>query len=65
MLRSYILPEGTRKMFLNICHSNTLEPAEAQFIKDSKGRTGEKWNIPYSLTTPREDLDKGITFVYG
>ena len=64
MLRSYVLPEGTRKMFVNICQSDTVEPAKSEPVKDSNGRTGEKWNIPYSLTTPREDLDKGNTYMY-
>ena len=64
VLRSYILPEGTKKMFMNICQSDTVEPAKSEPVKDSNGRTGEKWNIPYSLTTPREDLDKGITYIY-
>ena len=59
MLKTFILPEGKEKLFVNMCTSETLDKAEAKMATDSSGKRGESWSIPYSLTPPREDQDKG------
>lgn len=59
VLKSYILPEGEQKLFVNMCMTDTLDPASVNPVKGSDGKMGENWNVPYSLTPPRDDHDKG------
>ena len=59
MMKAFLKPECTRKLFINICFSDVLEPATSRpSAKTSKKGRGEHWNIPYSLSPPRDDLDK-------
>ncbi len=63
VFKSYILPEGKQKLFVNMCMTDTLNPAAATNpVKSSDGKRGENWNIPYSLTPPRDDHDKGSVY---
>lgn len=50
--------KGTRnKIFINICSEPQIEaPASVSTYQD--GLTGLKWSIPYSLSKPRDDLDR-------
>lgn len=55
VLKSFILPEGEKKAFINICHSDVVDKATSARIK---GDTRERWSIPLTMSPPREDLDK-------
>ena len=64
VFKSYILPEGEKKLFVNMCMSDIIDPSSVVGrIKTSDGKIGEDWNIPYSLTPPRDDHDKGAVSV--
>ncbi len=63
VLKLYILPEGEQKLFVNMCMSDAVDPSVAERIRGSNGKIGESWNIPYSLTPPRDDHDKGAVSV--
>lgn len=43
------------KIFINICCSPEIEKANS---RDAIKKGGQNWSIPYSLSKPREDLDK-------
>lgn len=48
---------GDRKCFLNISESEVVEkPSSRPSCED--GNRGLKWSIPYTLTPPRDDLDR-------
>ena len=55
VLKTFILPEGKTKVFINICHSDSVDKASSSRVK---GDTREKWSVPLSLAPPRDDLDK-------
>lgn len=58
-MKSFLLPESTSKIFINVCHSDTIGPAISTPAKNkNKKKRGERWSIPYSLTPPRNDVDK-------
>ena len=48
-----------KKVFINICQSETIQQATSTDGVHKK-KKGERWSIPYTLTPPRDDLDKGI-----
>ena len=50
--------DSKKKVFVNICHSDAVEKATSSHSVDGLKR-GQRWKIPYSLSKPREDLDKG------
>jgi dynein assembly factor 2 len=50
------VPEDISKVFINICKSSEIAEAKATLAKRN-GKTGQSWNIPYSLTTGRQDTD--------
>ena len=61
VMKSFLLPEGTRKIFINVCHSDMVSVATSspgQSRNARKRKKGQQWSIPYSVTPPREDLDK-------
>ncbi len=59
VMKSFLLPEATRKIFINVCHSDVVSPASSTPAQDKKRKKkGEQWSIPYSLAPPREDTDK-------
>ncbi|KAI8925053.1 pre-RNA processing PIH1/Nop17-domain-containing protein [Entophlyctis helioformis] len=48
------------KVFVNICSSKEVEPATLSKQKpphNASGKTGQNWSVPYSLGTPRDDVD--------
>jgi len=59
-MKTFLKPECTRKLFINVCSSDVIQPATSKpASRTAKRGKGDHWNIPYSLTPPREDLDKG------
>ena len=46
--------ESKQKAFINICTSPEIQAASYTLA----GK-GQQWSIPYSLSQPREDKDKG------
>ena len=49
-------------MFVNVCTSDTVAEATGTPVKEevgSKKKSGTDWSVPYILSTPRDDLDKG------
>ena len=64
VLKTIILPDNV-KAFVNICQSETLEKAVATRGTGKRGERGEQWSIPFSLSPPREDVDKGRLVVRG
>eukprot|EP00042_Codosiga_hollandica_P034668 m.244976 g.244976 ORF g.244976 m.244976 type:complete len:705 (-) comp54469_c0_seq1:57-2171(-) len=53
------------KVFLNICQSDVVEkPSSRTVTRD--GKRGTDWSLPHSLSTHREDTDKGsqVCIVY-
>lgn len=55
VMKSFLLPESTRKIFINVCHNEHIAPASSS---PAKGKKGENWSIPYTISPPREDVDK-------
>ena len=53
-MKMFTKPEGT-KVFINVCQNENVKVATPTSVEER----GEQWMIPYSLTPPREDLDKG------
>lgn len=53
-MKIFTVPEDI-KVFINVCQSDSVKVATPTRIKNK----GEQWKIPYSLTPPRDDLDKG------
>lgn len=51
-----------KKVFINICQSENVQPAAATDTVHQK-KKGQQWSIPYSLASPREDLDKGAAWI--
>ncbi|KAJ3161647.1 Protein kintoun [Geranomyces michiganensis] len=47
------------KVFINMCTSPEIEAATPGSTAVQAGAKGMTWNIPYSLTKPKEDLDVG------
>lgn len=39
--------------------SDLIAPAKPQEKKLKDNHSGQMWSIPYSLTPPRDDIDKG------
>ena len=58
-MKSFLLPEGTRKIFINVCYNDAVAEASSTPGKDSQQQRGEHWSIPYTISPPREDVDKG------
>ena len=56
-MKMFKKPEGT-KVFINVCQNENVKVATPTSVEER----GEQWMIPYSLTPPREDLDKGIHY---
>ena len=48
---------GEKKCFLNISQSNIVNKPSSHPSQD-EGQRGLQWSIPYTLTPPRDDLDK-------
>lgn len=48
---------GEKKCFLNISKSNIVDRPSSQ-PSFEQGHRGLQWSIPYTLTPPRDDLDK-------
>lgn len=49
------------KAFINICSNHHISKAWSQFAEreeNGKKKSGHQWNIPYSLSTPRDDIDR-------
>ncbi|KAK2562409.1 Protein kintoun, partial [Acropora cervicornis] len=49
------------KAFINICSNHHIAKAWSQFAEreeNGKKKSGHQWNIPYSLSTPRDDIDR-------
>ncbi|XP_022796221.1 protein kintoun-like isoform X2 [Stylophora pistillata] len=49
------------KAFVNICMNQHIGQASSQYTEreeNGKKRAGHQWNIPYSLSQPREDVDR-------
>ncbi|TPX36674.1 hypothetical protein SmJEL517_g01190 [Synchytrium microbalum] len=44
------------KVFINMCTSPEISKAKAK-TKSVNGKKGQSWSIPYSLSSPREDVD--------
>jgi dynein assembly factor 2 len=55
-----LLEPGRRKVFVNVCQSQVVAEATCKpsLKAGSKKSNGTQWNIPYSLSPGREDLDK-------
>lgn len=55
------------KVFINICSSSLVEVARINKTTANKSLrekgNGQGWSIPYSLGSPRDDVDHGITFL--
>lgn len=49
--------DGEKKCFINISQSNIVNKPSSQPSHD-EGHRGLQWSIPYTLTPPRDDLDK-------
>ncbi len=49
---------GHRKTFINVCQSDVVSTATSVAGKGSSKKRGQQWQIPYSITPDREDLDK-------
>jgi len=51
--------KGTgRKVFINVCHSDKVEPCKASRATDpSSGSSGTSWEIPLSLAKPKAGKD--------
>ncbi len=49
---------GHRKTFINVCQSDVVSMATSVAGKGSSKKRGQQWQIPYSITPDREDLDK-------
>ena len=59
VMKSFLLPERTRKIFINVCHSEMISAATSSGpARNAQRKKGVRWSVPYSLTPPREDLDK-------
>ncbi|XP_070576673.1 protein kintoun-like [Ptychodera flava] len=53
--------DGEKKAFINICSNDyvgkpSMQPSEREC--EGKTKRGMNWSIPYSLTPPRDDIDK-------
>lgn len=57
MIKIFTKPEG-KKVFVNLCQNENVNEA-APTHRTTKG---DEWMLPYSLTPPRDDLDKGIVY---
>ncbi|KAJ3157781.1 Protein kintoun [Geranomyces variabilis] len=51
--------DAGKKVFINMCTSPEVEAATPGSAAVQAGAKGVTWNIPYSLTKPKEDLDVG------
>ncbi|KAJ3184537.1 Protein kintoun [Geranomyces variabilis] len=51
--------DAGKKVFINMCTSPEIEAATPGKTAVEAGAKGITWNIPYSLTKPKEDLDVG------
>jgi dynein assembly factor 2 len=61
-----LLEPGRRKVFVNVCQSQVVAEATCKpsLKAGSKKSNGTQWNIPYSLSPGREDLDKSVPEVH-
>ncbi|XP_078362461.1 protein kintoun-like [Oculina patagonica] len=49
------------KAFVNICSNQHIGKPSSQYVKKEENgekRAGHQWNIPYSLSQPRDDVDR-------
>ncbi|CAB4017983.1 Hypothetical predicted protein, partial [Paramuricea clavata] len=61
VVKTSIKSKDGMKAFINICQSDVINKAtckEGSKKVDEKNVKGQEWLIPYSLSQPREDLDK-------
>ena len=56
-MKSFLLPESTKKIFVNVCHNDEIAQASSCPAQGKKGV--QHWSIPYTISPPREDVDKG------
>ena len=60
-MRAFLEP-GHHKAFINVCQSEIVSVATCSTTKGgTKKSVGTQWQIPYSLTPGRDDLDKSKT----
>lgn len=52
--------DGDKKCFINVSKSKTVGRPNSRATYDD-GNRGLQWSIPYTMTPPREDLDKKHT----
>lgn len=57
MMKSFLLPESTSKIFVNVCYNDEVAQATSCPAQGKKGV--QHWSIPYTISPPREDVDKG------
>ncbi|KAJ3410585.1 hypothetical protein HDV05_003622 [Chytridiales sp. JEL 0842] len=55
--RSKGVSKDIEKVFVNVCSSPEVSEAKSK-VEERKGKRGEAWEVPYSLTQGREDVDK-------
>ncbi|XP_068747684.1 protein kintoun-like [Montipora capricornis] len=49
------------KAFINICSNQHIAKASSQYVnreENGKKKSGHQWHIPYSLSPPRDDIDR-------
>jgi dynein assembly factor 2 len=51
-------PKESKKVFINICSSEHIGKPVGE-TSNLPHRKGVNWKLPYSLTPPRDGLDKG------
>ncbi len=51
---------GHRKTLINVCQSDVVSTATCVAGKGSSKKRRQQWQIPYSITPGREDLDKCV-----
>ncbi|KAJ3121926.1 hypothetical protein HK098_003278 [Nowakowskiella sp. JEL0407] len=46
-----------KKVFINLCTAPQIEVATTKNAKKADGKIGKAWSLPYSLSSPKEDVD--------
>ncbi|KAJ1565574.1 hypothetical protein HK096_001840 [Nowakowskiella sp. JEL0078] len=49
--------ENIKKVFINLCSAPEIDVAKCKNAKKSDGKRGVAWDLPYSLSAPKQDFD--------
>lgn len=57
VIKTHAIP-SKKKTFINITQTELVGPPTSAIAKSKDGKRGQQWFIPYSLSLPRDDIDK-------